>query len=40
MAQLGAKARAGLPDSSFAYIDPTGRRLLPIHDEAHVRNAL
>ena len=40
MAQLGAKARAGLPDSSFAYIDPKGRRLLPIHDEAHVRNAL
>ena len=40
MAQLGAKARASLPDSSFAYIDPTGRRLLPIHDEAHVRNAL
>ena len=40
MAQLGAKARAELPDSSFAYIDPTGRRLLPIHDEAHVRNAL
>lgn len=40
MSQLGAKARAGLPDSSFAYIDPTGRRLLPIHDEAHVRNAL
>ena len=40
MAQLGAKTRAGLPDSSFAYIDPKGRRLLPIHDEAHVRNAL
>ena len=40
MSQLGAKARAGLPDTSFAYIDPTGRRLLPIHDEAHVRNAL
>ena len=27
MAQLGAKARAGLPASSFAYIDSTGRRL-------------
>jgi class 3 adenylate cyclase len=40
MAELGAKMRAGLPDSSFAYIDPSGRRLLPIHDEAHVRNAL
>lgn len=40
MAELGAKARAKLPDASFAYIDPSGRRLLPIHDEAHVRNAL
>jgi class 3 adenylate cyclase len=40
MAELGAKARAGLPDSSFAYIDSSGRRLLPIHDEPHVRNAL
>jgi class 3 adenylate cyclase len=40
MAQLGAKARAQLPDAAFAYIDPRGRRLLPIHDEAHVRNAL
>jgi class 3 adenylate cyclase len=40
MAALGAKARAGLPNSSFAYIDPTGKRLLPINDEAHVRNAL
>ena len=40
MAQLRAKARSGLPDSSFAYIDPSGRRLLPIHDESHVRNAL
>jgi class 3 adenylate cyclase len=40
MAQLGAKARAQLPDSAFAYVDATGRRRLPIHDEAHVRNAL
>ena len=40
MAQLGAKARAGLPDSAFAYIDSRGRRRLPINDEAHVRNAL
>lgn len=40
MAQLGAKARAGLPDSAFAYIDSKGRRRLPINDEAHVRNAL
>ena len=40
MAQLGAKARAQLPDSAFAYIDSKGRRRLPINDEAHVRNAL
>src|SRR5918995_6853062 len=40
MAQLGAKARAQLPDSAFAYVDANGRRRLPIHDEAHVRNAL
>ena len=40
MAQLGAKARRQLPDSAFAYIDAGGRRRLPIHDEAHVRNAL
>jgi len=40
MSPLGAKERAGLPNSSFAYIDSQGRRMLPIHDEAHVRNAL
>jgi class 3 adenylate cyclase len=40
MAELGAKARSQLPDAAFAYIDSSGRRLLPIHDEAHVRNAL
>lgn len=40
MPQLRARARAQLPDGAFAYIDPSGRRLLPIHDEAHVRNAL
>jgi hypothetical protein len=32
--------RAQLPDRAFAYIDSRGRRRLPIHDEAHVRNAL
>jgi class 3 adenylate cyclase len=37
---LTAKQRAQLPDSSFAYIDSDGRRRLPIHDAAHVRNAL
>jgi class 3 adenylate cyclase len=40
MARLGARERAQLPDSAFAYIDSSGRRRLPIHDAAHVRNAL
>jgi class 3 adenylate cyclase len=40
MPPLGAKERARLPDSAFAYIDSRGRRRLPIHDAAHVRNAL
>ncbi len=40
MAKLSAKERASLPDRAFAYIASDGRRSLPIHDEAHVRNAL
>jgi class 3 adenylate cyclase len=40
MPPLGAKERAKLPDSAFAYIDSHGKRRLPIHDPAHVRNAL
>ena len=40
MPPLGAKERAQLPDSAFAYIDSLGKRRLPIHDAAHVRNAL
>lgn len=40
MAKLDAKKRASLPNSAFAYVDSKGRRRLPIHDEAHVRNAL
>src|SRR5688500_16500567 len=40
MARLSAKERAELPDSAFAYVDAAGRRRLPIHDPAHVRNAL
>jgi class 3 adenylate cyclase len=40
MPRLGAKERARLPDSAFAYIDSQGRRRLPIHDASHVRNAL
>jgi class 3 adenylate cyclase len=40
MATLSAKERAQLPDRAFAYIDSQGKRRLPIHDAAHVRNAL
>jgi class 3 adenylate cyclase len=40
VARLDATDRASLPDRAFAYIDSRGRRRLPIHDEAHVRNAL
>jgi len=40
MPRLGPSERASLPDRAFAYIDSSGRRRLPIHDEAHVRNAL
>lgn len=40
MSQLSAKGRAKLPRNAFAYVDSKGRKRLPIHDEAHVRNAL
>ncbi len=40
MSRLAASKRARLPASAFAYVDSRGRRRLPIHDEAHVRNAL
>jgi class 3 adenylate cyclase len=40
MAQLDSTTRADLPNRAFAYADSRGRRRLPIHDEAHVRNAL
>jgi class 3 adenylate cyclase len=40
MARLVASKRARLPDSAFAYVDSRGRRRLPVHDAAHVRNAL
>jgi class 3 adenylate cyclase len=40
MARLSPKAREQLPDNAFAYVDSKGKRRLPIHDEAHVRNAL
>ena len=37
---MSRSERSRLPDTAFAYIDSGGRRRLPIHDEAHVRNAL
>src|SRR5213076_316215 len=40
MSRLDTSKRARLPVSAFAYVDARGRRRLPIHDEAHVRNAL
>jgi class 3 adenylate cyclase len=40
MAHLPSSQRARLPDRAFAYVDSRGRRRLPIHDAAHVRNAL
>lgn len=40
MARLDARKRARLPDRAFAYVDSQGRRRLPIHDKAHVKNAL
>jgi class 3 adenylate cyclase len=40
MAPLPSTKRSQLPDRAFAYIDANGRRRLPIHDAAHVRNAL
>lgn len=40
MARLKSGKRGSLPARAFAYIDSAGRRRLPIHDKAHVRNAL
>lgn len=52
MAQISAASQNDLPDSAFAYIEPGGKkdsggktiprslRHFPIHDAAHVRNAL
>jgi hypothetical protein len=39
-AQLTAQQKNRLPDSSFAYISPDGKRKLPIHDRRHVIAAL
>jgi class 3 adenylate cyclase len=40
VARLDANTRSNLPNSAFAYVDSQGKRRLPIHDAAHVRNAL
>ncbi len=40
MPALSARSRARMPDRAFAYVDSRGGRRLPIHDAAHVRNAL
>jgi class 3 adenylate cyclase len=40
MSRLKGSRRTRLPDKAFAYIDSRGRRRLPVHDKAHVRNAL
>ena len=40
MAQLTEQRRDQLDDEKFAYMDSSGERKLPIHDESHVRNAI
>lgn len=40
MPPLSSRKRAALRNSAFAYVDSQGRRKLPIHDKAHVKNAL
>jgi class 3 adenylate cyclase len=40
VARLAPRERAELADRQFAYVDSRGRRRLPLHDAAHVRNAL
>lgn len=40
MSRLDAADRHALPLREFAYIDSHGGEHLPIHDEAHVRNAV
>jgi class 3 adenylate cyclase len=40
MSRLSASKRARLPASAFAYVDSHGRKRLPVHDRAHVKNAL
>lgn len=40
MAELSTKKREKLNRNQFAYVDRDGGEHLPIHDEAHVRNAI
>ena len=40
MAELTTKGRERLHGSQFAYVDSDGGEHLPIHDEAHARNAI
>ncbi len=40
MTQLDTKDREKLHKDQFAYVDKEGGEHLPIHDEAHVRNAI
>ncbi len=40
MATLTEKKRDSLRSNQFAYVDRDGGEHLPIHDEAHVRNAM
>ena len=40
MPELDTEDRNRLRDSSFAWIDRSGERHLPINDESHVRNAI
>jgi len=39
-AKLPFKERKNMPKGEFAYIDSDGGKHLPIHDKAHVRNAM
>lgn len=40
MATLDAKDRDKLRKNQFAYVDKDGGEHLPVHDEAHARNAV
>jgi hypothetical protein len=40
MPELREQQREKLTRRDFAYVDPAGEGHLPIHDEAHTRNAI